>query len=169
MDIILRLKEVRPRMWEKTIGMLSNVEVASDPAMGISGVLGSIGAALKKYAPKEWGIQPHLRVSDLTRESLRKVVTAFIATGEGPHAAPFYRQGTGTVNMLVLAMLSQIAQDKQNVIFAMEEPETAIPPYAQKRIVHEIRTLASQTIFTSHSPYEIDGALHWSRSLETRY
>lgn len=34
--------------------------------------------------------------------------------------------GTGTVNMLVLAMLSQIAEDKQNVIFAMEEAETAI-------------------------------------------
>lgn len=31
-------------------------------------------------------------------------------------------------------MLSQIAEDKQNVIFAMEEAETAIPPYAQKRI-----------------------------------
>jgi len=34
--------------------------------------------------------------------------------------------------MLVLAMLSQIAEDKQNVIFAMEEAETAIPPYAPK-------------------------------------
>ena len=44
--------------------------------------------------------------------------------------------------MLVLAMLSQIAEDKQNVIFAMEEPETAIPPYAQKRIVHEIREVS---------------------------
>jgi putative ATP-dependent endonuclease of OLD family len=58
--------------------------------------------------------------------------------------------------MLVLAMLSQIAKDKQNVIFAMEEPETAIPPYAQKRIVHEIRKLASQTLFTSHSPYVLE-------------
>ena len=53
-------------------------------------------------------------------------------------------------------MLSQIAEDKQNVIFAMEEPETAIPPYAQKRIVHEIRKLASQTLFTSHSPYVLE-------------
>jgi putative ATP-dependent endonuclease of OLD family len=58
--------------------------------------------------------------------------------------------------MLVLAMLSQIAEDKQNVIFAMEEPETAIPPYAQKRIVHEIRKLSSQTLFTSHSPYVLE-------------
>lgn len=156
LDIILRLKEVRPQMWEGTIGALATHAVASDPALGISGVLESISDALKKYVPKEWGLQPHLKVSNLTREHLRKVITAFIATGEGDHAAPFYRQGTGTINMLVLAMLSQIAEDKQNVIFAMEEPETAIPPYAQKRIVHEVRQLASQAIFTSHSPYVLE-------------
>jgi putative ATP-dependent endonuclease of OLD family len=156
LDIILRLKEVRPRLWEGTISSLADHSVASDPSLGISGVLNSISTALKKYVPKEWGIEPHLKVSNLTREHLRKVITAFIATGDGDHAAPFYRQGTGTINMLVLAMLSQIAKDKQNVIFAMEEPETAIPPYAQKRIVHEIRKLASQTLFTSHSPYVLE-------------
>ncbi len=95
-------------------------------------------------------------MSNLTRENLRKVITAFISTGSDEHSAPFYRQGTGTINMLVLAMLSQIAEGKQNVIFAMEEPETAIPPYAQKRIVHEVRHLSSQTIFTSHSPYVLE-------------
>jgi len=156
LDIILRLKEVRPQMWEDTIARLASHPVASDPELGISGVLESINTALKKYVPKEWGAEPHLKVSNLTREHLRKVITAFIATGEGSHAAPYYRQGTGTINMLVLAMLSQIARDKQNVIFAMEEPETAIPPYAQKRIVHEIRKLSSQTIFTSHSPYVLE-------------
>lgn len=156
LDIILRLKEVRPQMWEDAIGKLSAFSVAEDPGLGISGVLQSINNALKKYVPKEWGIEPHLKVSNLTRDHLRKVITAFIATGDGTHAAPFYRQGTGTINMLVLAMLSQIAEDKQNVIFAMEEPETAIPPYAQKRIIHEVRKLASQTLFTSHSPYVLE-------------
>jgi putative ATP-dependent endonuclease of OLD family len=156
LDIILRLKEVRPQMWEDAIGKLSTFSVSEDPSLGISGVLQSINNALKKYVPKEWGIEPHLKVSNLTREHLRKVITAFIATGDGTHAAPFYRQGTGTINMLVLAMLSQIAEDKQNVIFAMEEPETAIPPYAQKRIIHEVRNLASQTLFTSHSPYVLE-------------
>lgn len=156
LDIILRLKEVRPQMWEGAIENLASFSVAEDPALGISGVLKSINAALKKYVPKEWGVEPHLKVSNLTREHLRKVITAFIATGEGDHAAPFYRQGTGTINMLVLAMLSQIAEDKQNVIFAMEEPETAIPPYAQKTIIHEVRKLASQTLFTSHSPYVLE-------------
>ena len=143
LDIILRLKEIRPQMWETTINGLSVFDVASDPDLGISGVLESINTALKKYVPREWGMQPHLRVSSLTRGHLRNVITAFIATGEGDHAAPYYLQGTGTKNMLVLAMLSQIAEDKQNVIFAMEEPETAIPPYAQKRIVHEVRKLSS--------------------------
>ena len=156
LDIILRLKEVRPQMWEDTIGKLTTYSVASAPELGISGVLESINTALKKYVPKEWGVEPHLKISNLTREHLRKVITAFIATGEGGHSAPFYRQGTGTINMLVLAMLSQIAEGRQNVIFAMEEPETAIPPYAQKRIVHEIRRLSSQTIFTSHSPYVLE-------------
>lgn len=156
LDIILRLKEVRPQLWEGAIENLASFSVAEDPALGISGVLKSINTALNKYVPKEWGVEPHLKVSNLTREHLRKVITAFIATGEGDHAAPFYRQGTGTINMLVLAMLSQIAEDKQNVIFAMEEPETAIPPYAQKTIIHEVRKLASQTLFTSHSPYVLE-------------
>ncbi len=156
LDIILRLKEIRPQMWEDTISKLEKYSIATDPDLGISGVLESINSSIKKYVPKEWGVEPHLKVSNLTREHLRKVITAFIATGDGNHAAPFYRQGTGTINMLVLAMLSLIAEDKQNVIFAMEEPETAIPPYAQKRIVHEIRKLSAQTLFTSHSPFVLE-------------
>ena len=156
LDVILRLKEIRPRLWETTIGGLAEFDVASDPDLGISGVLESINTALNKYVPKEWGVEPHLRVSALTRDHLRNVITAFIATGEGSHSAPFYRQGTGTINMLVLAMLSQIAEGRQNVIFAMEEPETAIPPYAQKRIVHELRKLSAQSMFTSHSPYVLE-------------
>jgi putative ATP-dependent endonuclease of OLD family len=156
LDIILRLKEIRPKMWEDTLHTLKDFDVASDPEIGISGVLESINKSLKKYVPREWGVKPHLKVSNLTREHLRKIITAFIASGEGEHAAPFYRQGTGTINMLVLAMLSQVAEDKQNVIFAMEEVETAIPPYAQKRIVHALRTLAAQSLFTSHSPYVLE-------------
>ena len=156
LDIILRLKELRLNMWEDTIANLHSFDVAANPKLGLSGVLKSINSALKKYVPREWGAEPRLKISTLTRENLRKVITAFISTGDGDHSAPYYRQGTGTINMLVLAMLSQIAEDKRNVIFAMEEPETAIPPYAQKRIVHELRQLAAQSIFTSHSPYVIE-------------
>lgn len=156
LDIILRLKELRPQMWQKIIVELEQFKVAADAELGISDVLKSTEAAIKKFVPQEWGISPHLRVSNLTREHLRKVITAFIGTGSGEHSAPFYRQGTGTVNILVLAMLYQIAQEKGNVIFAMEEPEIAIPPYSQKQIVHEVKKLSSQTLFTTHSPYVIE-------------
>lgn len=156
LDIMLRLKEIRPQMWEKTIEEVSSFKVAADPDLGISDILESIEEAVKKYVPLEWASSPHLKVSRMTREHLRNVITAFIATGIGEHAAPFYLQGRGTLNMLVLAMLSEIAEMKQNVIFAMEEPETAIPPYAQKQIVREVQKLAVQSIFTSHSPYVIE-------------
>jgi putative ATP-dependent endonuclease of the OLD family len=95
LDIILRVKDVRPLMWEDTLGSLSDLTVASDPELGLSPILEGINTALKKYVPKEWGVEPRLKVSNLTREHLRKVITAFIATGDGDHAAPFYRQGTG--------------------------------------------------------------------------
>lgn len=156
LDIILRLQEARPRLWEDSLEALSTLQLSDDAKGGLGEVLESVNKALKKYVPKEWGAQPQLRVSNLTREHLRKVVTAFMSTGEGSHLAPYYRQGTGTINMLVLALLSQIAAGKQNVIFAMEEPEIAIPPYAQKQIINEVRKLSSQTIFTSHSPYVIE-------------
>ena len=97
------------------------------PDLGISGILETIEKAMRKYVPSEWGIAPRLKVSKLTREHLRQIITAFINTGEGEHAAPFYLQGRGTINLLVLAMLSQVAADRQNIVFAMEEPETAIP------------------------------------------
>jgi putative ATP-dependent endonuclease of OLD family len=57
LDIILRLKELRPQMWEATLTNLASYSVASDPALGITGVLESINTALKKYVPKEWGVQ----------------------------------------------------------------------------------------------------------------
>lgn len=156
LDIMLRLMEIRPQMWESTIKTLTELEIASDSDLGISPILESVDDAIKKYVPKEWGVAPHLKVSHLTREHLRKILIPFLATGDGEHAAPFYRQGTGTINILVLAMLSEIAKLKKSVIFAMEEPEIAIPPYTQKRIVDEIINLTSQAIFTSHSPYVME-------------
>src|SRR5260363_133532 len=58
LDIILRLEEVRPQMWEDTISMLASYSVASDPKLGISGVLEGINTSLKRYVPKEWGVEP---------------------------------------------------------------------------------------------------------------
>lgn len=161
LDIILRLQEKRLKMWEDVLEELRELSVADDPELGITDLLEGIQSAVRSLVPSDWADQPHIRVSDLTRESLRRVLTVFMGTGakreDGTeYAAPFQHQGTGTINTLVLALLSMIAELKQNVIFAMEEPEIAIPPHTQKRIVDSVSRMSAQALFTSHSPYVLE-------------
>ena len=113
--------------------------------------------AQEGVVPGEWAHAPHLRVSELTREDLRRVLKSFLATGVEGYAAPFQHQGSGTINALVLSMLGLIAERRRGrVIFAMEEPELSLPPHVQQRVVDKVRGLASQALFTSHSPYVIE-------------
>ena len=158
LDIILRLREQRVQMWEDVISELREVGVAEDDELGLSDTLVEVQTKVRSFIPAEWADDPHIRVSDLTRESLRRTLTVFMAAGSESetYAVPFRRQGTGTINMLVFALLSMIADEKQNVIFAMEEPEIAIPPYTQKRVVESVMTTSSQVLFTSHSPYVLE-------------
>lgn len=161
LDIILRLQERRLQMWEDILTQLRVLPVAEKEELGIANILSSVQESVRNYVHSDCASNPHMRVSDLTRESLRKIVTVFMATGAtlangSMHSAPFQHQGTGTINTLVLALLSLIAELKQNVIFAMEEPEIAIPPHTQKRIVDSIKQRSAQAIFTSHSPYVIE-------------
>jgi putative ATP-dependent endonuclease of OLD family len=161
LDIILKLQEKRFQMWEDVLAELRELPVADKSEVGISDILSKVQRSVKSFVPAEWGDKPHMRVSDLTRENLRKVLTVFLGTGAirangTEYAAPFQHQGTGTINAMVLALLSMIAEMKQNVIFAMEEPEIAIPPHTQKRIVGAVRARSAQAIFTSHSPYVLE-------------
>lgn len=161
LDIILHLQELRLNMWEEVLGELRNLAVAENEELGITAILEEVQNSARKFVPSEWAENPHIRVSDLTREHLRKTLTVFMGTGEkastgAEYAAPFSHQGTGTINTLVLALLAMIADLKENVIFAMEEPEIAIPPHTQRRIIDKVRNMAAQSIFTSHSPYVLD-------------
>ena len=157
LDVILKTYEVRTQMWEGLLDRLRNLDVvgAEDAEFGV--ILTAIRDAMREIVPGEWADSPHLRVSELTREDLRRVLKSFLATGVPGYAAPFQHQGSGTINALVLAMLGLIATRRNGrVIFAMEEPELSLPPHVQKRVVDKVRSLASQALFTSHSPYVIE-------------
>lgn len=156
LDIILRIRDLRPKMWEDILKQLKATTVAEDAALGVNDILTGVQKSLKEFVPADWGSEPHLRVSDLTREHLRKTLTVFMSTGKGGYHAPFHHQGTGTINTMVLALLSMIAEAKKTVIFAMEEPEIAIPPYTQKRIVDNICKKSTQAIFSTHSPFVLE-------------
>jgi putative ATP-dependent endonuclease of OLD family len=57
----------------------------------------------------------------------------------------------------VFALLSAIAElKKENIIFAMEEPEIAVPPHTQRRIINYLLNNTTQSFVTSHSPYVIE-------------
>lgn len=161
LDIIIKLKEIQLPMWEEVLSQLRTISVAENPDLGVSDILQSVQSAVRSFVPSDWADKPHFRVSDLTRSNLRKILTVFMSTGAlrqngEEYAAPFQHQGTGTINTLVLSLLSMIAELKQNVIFAMEEPEIAIPPATQKRIIQNICSKSAQAIFTSHSPYILE-------------
>jgi putative ATP-dependent endonuclease of the OLD family len=159
LDVILRMKESRLTMWEGLLDQLRTLPVGEGEDVGE--LLASIQNSVHRYVPTDWAEKSHLRVTDLTRETLRRTLTVFMGTGamrpDGSiFAAPYQHQGTGTINTLVLALLYMIAELKVNVIFAMEEPEIALSPHTQKRIVNSLRQKLSQAIFTSHSPYVLE-------------
>lgn len=157
LDIILRTKGVRNSLWEKTIERLRGLDIDAD-ATEIAPVLRSVEKRLARYIALESpGNATKLHVSELTREHLRKTMTFFLALSSDQGHVPFPHAGTGTINTLVLALLSFIADLKpETVIFAMEEPEIAVPPHTQRRIAEYLLTKTTQAIVTSHSPFVIE-------------
>jgi putative ATP-dependent endonuclease of OLD family len=159
LDIILRLKAVRVGLWEESRRRLRGLDPPIDKGSEDLGpILEAIEERLGEYIPLQHDTRAtQLFVSQLTREHLRKTITFFLSLVPGQEPVPFYKVGSGTLNMLVLALLSFIAEiKKDNVIFAMEEPEIALPPHTQRRIAKYLRDQTTQCFVTSHSPYVIE-------------
>lgn len=159
LDIILRLQGIRTGLWEKSIKRLRELDPLIDvDASDLTPVLDSIEKRLAQYIPiGRNGRATQLFVSQLTREHLRKTMSFFLSMTPDQEPVPFQDVGTGTLNTLVLALLSFIAEvKKENVIFAMEEPEIALPPHTQRRIAKYLLEETTQCFVTSHSPYVIE-------------
>lgn len=160
LDTILRLSdEGSAAMWRETLATLRDL----DPAIGQIAQLKSIREQMRTRLAQFVHLAPGedsaaFFASDLTRAHLRDVVRLFIATQPSEHLVPYGKQGTGSINLIVFALLTIIAElrDKQSVIFAMEEPEIALPPHTQRRVTRFVLREMGQTIVTSHSPYVIE-------------
>jgi putative ATP-dependent endonuclease of OLD family len=146
-------------MWHDTLARLQ----ALDPAIGeieqLKKIRTELRARMGRFVNLAAGEEATaFFASDLTRDHLREVVRLFIAAQPGSHLVPFGRLGTGSINLLVFALLTFIAElkDKQSVIFAMEEPEIALPPHTQRRVTRFVLAEMGQSIVTSHSPYVIE-------------
>ena len=159
-DTVLRLHgEKTAEMWVETLAALRDL----DPGIGKIPQLQLIQSEIQKRARQFVGLSESAEAtaffaSDLTRADLRDFVRLFVAAKDPDYLLPFQRHGTGTVNVLVFALLTFIAELKtrSSVIFAMEEPEIALPPHTQRRISRFVLKEMGQAIVTSHSPYVIE-------------
>lgn len=160
LDTILRLGgDGAAEMWQDALCALQSLDPAIGEIEQLKTIRTSIRARLGKFvnlAPGEDSAA--FFASDLTREHLREVVRLFVATQPSNHSVPFTRQGTGSLNLLVFALLTIIAdlKEQQSVIFVMEEPEIALPPHTQRRVTKYVLQEMGQSIVTSHSPYVIE-------------
>jgi len=159
LDILLKVGQFKPKLWEDVRKQLKDLNPPLDSSIGeLRPILDNIEARIKQYVPIDAeGSSTRLFVSQLTREHLRKTLSFFMSSSVDQSPVPFQRLGTGTLNTLVFALLSAISDmKKDSVIFAMEEPEIAISPHTQRRIVRYLMESTSQTFVTSHSPYVIE-------------
>lgn len=160
LDFILKLGgEGAAEMWRDTLTRLQALNPAIGEIEQLRQIRGEIRARMGRFVNLASGDEATaFFASDLTREHLREVVRLFIAAEPSPHLLPFNRLGTGSINLLVFALLTFIAElkEKQSVIFAMEEPEIALPPHTQRRVTRFVLSEMGQSIVTSHSPYVIE-------------
>lgn len=156
LDTIVRLEDqATGELWERARASLADLDLRNESKL--NAILGEVEERVGRFMSLDSnGI--HLHPSDLTRESIRETLRVFVTALPGHHAVPFNRLSTGSLNLLVFALLTYIAELKgdHSVIFAMEEPEIALPPHAQRRLVDFVARRMGQAIVTSHSPYVIE-------------
>ena len=160
LDAVLRLGGTGlAEMLQDTLDRLQGLK----PSIGELPQLKQIRAEIRKRMARFVNLAPgedatSFFASELTRENLREVVKLFIAAEPIGYSVPFGRLGTGSINLLVFALLTVIAdlKEKGSVIFAMEEPEIALSPHTQRRVSRFVLAEMGQAIMTSHSPYVIE-------------
>jgi putative ATP-dependent endonuclease of OLD family len=160
LDTVLRLSgDGVSEMWLDTLEKLRSLQPGIGDIAQLKMIRQQIETRMAHFVPLATkGDATAFFASDLTRENLREVVRLFIAAQPTDHIAPFQKLGAGSVNLLVFALLTFIAdlKKKKSVIFAMEEPEIALPPHTQRRVTRFVLSEMGQAIVTSHSPSVIE-------------
>lgn len=155
LDVLLREKHAKLQFWEFVLKALraAGSEIETDSELGQA--LEAIGARIDSLTPLSGSVDPpgSLQIGRLTRRHLRQIMTYFLTSRDSEHPLPYDRLGSGTSNVLVFALLGAIGDVKDNVIFAMEEPEIALPPHTQRVVIKRLKEFSQQAIVTSHSPY----------------
>ncbi len=95
------------------------------------------------------------RVTATDSDSLLQALVPHFQIGVAP-ALPAGRHGTGLVSLQTLLLLMEFgrlrAEKGDGFFLAFEEPELHVPPGLQRRLVHRVQAVSTQSIVTSHAP-----------------
>jgi putative ATP-dependent endonuclease of OLD family len=123
----------------------------ADP--GLQGIVGSVESELKGLLGRAVGLKLRLTATD--SEAVLDAVMPHYSI-ESTHQIPARRQGSGLVSLQHLLLLLHFgrmrAEQNASFMLAMEEPELHVPPPLQRKLIHRIRSLSTQTIIATHSP-----------------
>ena len=158
LDIIPKLKDDdRSAMWEQTLAAMEDLDPPIDTIPQLKAILNEVAGHVRRFVGLSADDRTfRLYPSALTRESLRRSITLFGSSERSNTPVPYWRLWSGVINSMVFSLLTFIAELKSNVIFAMEEPEIAIPPHTQRRIVQFLHRKMDQSILTTHSPFVLE-------------
>lgn len=98
----------------------------------------------------------HLRVTATDSDGLLEAVIAHYAHRGAALPLPARRHGSGLLSLQHLLLLLQFGRMRseahEGFWMALEEPELHVPPALQRRLVHRIQALSTQTFVSTHSP-----------------
>lgn len=128
-------------------------------------LVGDLNSELAGFFPSKPQLQ--LRLTSTDSEGVLEAVVPHYAHMNNGITVPARRHGSGLVSLQWLLLLLQFgrrrAEAGQGFWIALEEPELHVPPALQRRIVHRLQALSTQTIVSTHSP--MVAALSDSRAL----
>lgn len=112
-----------------------------------------INSDLKKLFGRD--IDLTLRLTTTDSEGVLDSVMPHFAEPGRPNL-PGKRHGNGLISFQTLVLLMRFGslrkEQGDNFIMIVEEPELHIPPPQQRKLLHFLKSMATQTIVTSHSP-----------------
>lgn len=97
-----------------------------------------------------------LRVTATDSDGLLEAVIPHYLHDDADLGLPARRHGSGLVSLQHLLLLLQFGRQRaaagEGFWMALEEPELHVPPALQRRLVHRIQALSTQTFVSTHSP-----------------
>src|SRR5262249_15637355 len=95
------------------------------------------------------------RLTSTDSEGVLDAVMPHFAEPDRPQL-PGRRHGNGLISLQTLVLLMRFGNLRKargdNFAMLIEEPELHVPPPQQRKLLHFLKKMATQTIVTSHSP-----------------